>query len=71
MRITYDPAADAAYIQLVPEIGAGGVAQTYTCDPTEVDGMVNLDFDHEGRLVGIEVMDASRKLARELLEGGG
>ena len=67
MRITYDQEADAAYIYLVP-IEAGGVAQTYSCDPSQVNGMINLDFDREGRLLGIEVLDASQKLPQALLE---
>lgn len=71
MRVTYDAAFDAAYIQLVDEIGAGGVANTYPCDPTEVGGMINLDFDHAGRLVGVEVLDASKLLPAEVLESAG
>ncbi len=67
MRIEYDREADAAYIQLVEEIGAGGVHKTVGCDPAEVDGMIHLDFDADGRLVGIEVLDASSKLPPELL----
>jgi uncharacterized protein YuzE len=58
---------DAAYIQLADVIGAGGVACTYGCDPSEVDGMIHLDFDSDGRLVGIEVLDASSKLPPEVL----
>lgn len=69
MKWTYDPEADAAYIQLVEEIGAGGVAKTVGCDPAEVGGMINLDFNSEGRLLGIEVLDASQLLPREMLEG--
>lgn len=66
MNVKYDSQADAAYIQLVHEISAGGVARTYPCDPNEA-GMINLDFDHEGRLVGIEVLGASQLLPPELL----
>jgi uncharacterized protein YuzE len=68
MRITYDPTANAAYIYLV-EIRSGGVARTYPCDPQEVGGMINLDFDSDGRLLGIEVLDASKKLPLGLLSG--
>ena len=68
MRITYDQEADAAYIYLVP-ISPGGVARTYTCDPNEVKGMINLDFDRDGRLLGIEVLDASRSLPGAVLDG--
>jgi len=34
----------------------------YPCDPVEVGGMINLDFDENGRLVGVEVLAASSKL---------
>ena len=71
MRITYSPEADAAYIYLVPEIKPGGVKMTYLCDPLETKGMINLDFDCDGRLIGIEVLGASRKLPAKLLEEAG
>jgi uncharacterized protein YuzE len=67
MKIRYDRSADAAYIEIAGEIGIGGVARTYLCDPREVEGMINLDFDADGRLVGIEVMDASKRLPPDVL----
>jgi uncharacterized protein YuzE len=67
VRITYDDSADAAYIYLVDSIDAGGVDNTFPIDPTEIDGMINLDFDSDGRLVGVEVLDASRFLRPETL----
>lgn len=67
MIVTYDPDVDAAYIQLAAEILTGGVAKTYPCDPREIGGMINLDFDLNGRLVGVEIMDASRLLPPEIL----
>lgn len=67
MKVTYDASVDAAYIQLVDEIGVGGVANTYPCDPRDVGGMINLDFDSSGRLVGVEVLDASKLLPPEVL----
>lgn len=67
VRITYDPKVDAAYIYLVDEIPAGGVAMTCPCDPRQVRGEINLDFDSGGRLLGIEVLDASKTLSPELL----
>lgn len=66
MRVTYDPDVDAAYVQLADEIGVGGVAFTYPCDVAAVGGMVNLDFDSDGRLVGIEVLGAKAKLPPEV-----
>jgi len=69
VKIEYDREADAVYLPLVDEIGAtsGGVAHMYPCDPIEVGGQVDLDFDAEGRLLGIEVLDASTKLPGEFL----
>lgn len=57
----YDRQVDAAYIYLT-KIAPGGVARTYTCDDEAVGGTINLDFDHEGRLVGIEVLNATALL---------
>ncbi|MGH2750229.1 MAG: DUF2283 domain-containing protein [Actinomycetota bacterium] len=68
MRIEYDSSVDAAYIYFVDDIGAGGVATTYPCDPLQVNGEINLDFDADGRLLGVEVLDASRFLPKSLLD---
>jgi len=65
VRVTYDGSADAAYIYLVP-IEAGLVATTVPGEDEAAS--VNLDFDREGRLLGIEVMAASRWLPREVIE---
>ena len=51
---TFDPEADAVYIHL----GEGDVAET-----EEVAPNVMLDFDAEGRVVGVEVLTASKVLA--------
>lgn len=67
MKIEYDPSIDAIYIYLADKIDAGGVAKTYPCDPSEVCAEINLDFDPEGRLIGIEVQDASKKVPASLL----
>ncbi len=60
MRVRYDSTVDAAYIYLATSIAPGAVKNTYVCDPAEVHGDIHLDFDASGRLVGIEVLDASR-----------
>lgn len=65
MRISYDEAADGAYISLSGAVDAT-VASTYLCDPIEVSGMINLDFDEKRVLIGIEVMGASKRLPAEL-----
>jgi uncharacterized protein YuzE len=69
VRITYDESVNAAYAYLADEIPPGGVKHVYPCDPLAVNGMINLDFDIEGRLVGIEVLGASVLLAAEAIQG--
>lgn len=46
----------------------GEVKNTYPCDPMEVDGEIYLDFDKEGKLIGIEISDANDNLPKELLD---
>lgn len=53
MRIEYDPKADAVYIRLA----AGEVA-----DSDEVREGVVLDYDANGRVLGIEMLDVSRRV---------
>ena len=70
MMITYDKSVDAAYIYLDEANAkkAGWVKKTYSCDANQVNGMINLDFDADQILYGIEVLDASKKLPQSLLE---
>jgi uncharacterized protein YuzE len=63
VRIVYYEEDDAAYIHL-REIAKGGVARTEYMPPDYIE----LDFDHEGRLVGIGFDGAaSKRLPPELL----
>lgn len=64
MRILYDRQTDTAYIQLSDNTRK---ARTHACDPIDVNGEINLDFDREGELIGIEVQDAKRLLTPDLL----
>jgi uncharacterized protein YuzE len=66
LRLKYDREVDAAYIYLAED--SGGTVSTRCLDPSDVDGMINLDFDLDDRLVGIEVIPASKLLPPELLE---
>jgi uncharacterized protein YuzE len=47
------------------------VAKTVPLDPREIEGEINLDFDRDGHLVGIEIQAASRFLDTALLSGSG
>lgn len=68
VRVTYDQKVNAAYVYLADPKARPKVARMYPCDPVEVGGMINLDFDENGRLVGIEVLAASLKLPQYLLD---
>ena len=55
MRMTYDPAADAMYLYLTESPGGGGeVART-----EEVAAGLILDYDRDGRVIGIEMLSVS------------
>lgn len=66
-RVTYDSEADAAYVYLVREIRAGEVARTVCVDPDEVGGMVNIDLDVDGHVLGIEILDARSLMRPDVL----
>jgi uncharacterized protein YuzE len=66
VRVEYDPDVDAAYIYLT-EIKPGGVATTVPGWPNTQAFEINLDFDADGRLLGIEVLDASKRLPIDFL----
>jgi uncharacterized protein YuzE len=67
MKIEYDKSVDAAYIKLNDEKTQVPFGFTYCCNPEEVNGQIHLDFDNQGRLMGIEVLQASLKLPSSLL----
>jgi uncharacterized protein YuzE len=68
VKVTYDRKANAAYIYFTDPEVVMPVARMYPCDPVEVDGMINVDFDAHDRLVGVEVLAASSKLPKYLLD---
>jgi uncharacterized protein YuzE len=68
MRVTYDPTVDAAYVELAGPLADGQVATTIHSIATPGDrGEVALDFDADGRLLGIEVLHASAVLPAAVL----
>ncbi len=64
--VAYDAEADGAYIHFADDVIAGGV-RTIPVDPQAIHGMVNLDIDADGRIVGLEVLGATKLLPIELL----
>jgi uncharacterized protein YuzE len=67
MRVTYDPEANAAFIYLV-EIRAGEVAESAYCEAASAAGDVIADFNRDGQLLGIEVLNARATLPHTVLD---
>jgi uncharacterized protein YuzE len=67
MRVTYDPEADAAYIYLTDEPLVPG-RDSVPCDPPEniQHAWVVMDWK-DGKIAGLEVLDASKFLHQDLL----
>jgi uncharacterized protein YuzE len=54
VKIEYDPEADALYIQL---------RQVRVEDGVDIEEGVSVDLDGEKHIVGIEILDASKRLS--------
>jgi uncharacterized protein YuzE len=67
MRITYDPAANAVYIHLTASQLAPGRVTVQAPMPPGTEGFIALDWK-DNRLVGIEILDATRHLHDDLLQ---
>ena len=52
MKIEYDKEVDALYIR---------IQEKYVARTHEVSEGVNLDFDAEGQLIGLELLDAAKR----------
>lgn len=66
MKIEYDKDANAAYIYIVENIAVDEAVKTI-----ELNDNIILDFDKNGKLLGIEVLNASKVLNKELLVSAG
>jgi uncharacterized protein YuzE len=67
VRMTHDSEANAAYIYLVDEIHRGEVARSCFADIAMDNASITVDFDAEGRVLGIEVLGASQVLRAETI----
>ncbi len=62
MKTEYDKDVDAAYIYVNYPLNTGAVKKTI-----KVDEHIFLDFDENNKLLGIEILDASKVLRKEKL----
>ncbi|MDO8537928.1 MAG: DUF2283 domain-containing protein [archaeon] len=60
MKLTYDKEADAAYIYFQKG--------KYEVSSDIIDKGIIVDFDKKGRMLGIEILDASKKFSIETLK---
>jgi uncharacterized protein YuzE len=67
VRITYDRRADAVYIHLTGDQLPPGRTSIQAETPPGVKAFVVLDWK-DGRLVGIEILDARSRLHHDLLD---
>ena len=66
MRVTYDNEADAAYVYLTDAVLEPG-RDSVPCDPPAGEqAFVALDWK-DGRIVGLEVLNASKRLHADLI----
>ncbi len=54
MKIEYDPEADALYIQ---------IREAHPNDNIDIEEGVTVDVDENGHIVGLEILDASKRLS--------
>ncbi len=54
MKVSFNPETDALYVRF---------SETPVAETSEVRPGVMFDYDAEGRIVGMEILDASKNLA--------
>ena len=62
MKLEYDKEVDAAYIYLKHPIRNGEAKNTI-----ELNENIILDFDRKRKLIGVEVLNASKVLSKKVL----
>ena len=68
MRSTYDSVANAAYVYLVDSVKPGEVAYSRHANIALDQAAITVDFDTDGRVLGIELLGADRLLRSESIE---
>jgi len=66
MRVTYDDEANAAYLELEDDVAEGSAVENVVVERPG-RGDIVLDFDADGRLLGVEVIGATKLLHTAVL----
>ena len=66
MRVTFDAEDNVGYIHFIDEIMPGPSTRRIVAEDERGSGIV-LDFDVDGRLLGVELLSARRQLHPDLL----
>lgn len=67
MRVTYDSEANAAYFPIGDDVADGSAVENVVVERPG-RGDIVLDFDADGRLLGVEVIGATELLHATVLE---
>ena len=62
MKLEYDKDADAAYLYMQYPIKESGAKKTI-----QLNDNIILDFDENNKLLGVEILDASKVLNKKVL----
>lgn len=62
MKLEYDKDADAAYLYIQYPIKEGGAKKTI-----QLNDNIILDFDENNKLLGVEILSASKVLNKKVL----
>lgn len=62
MKLEYDKDVDAAYIYIEYPIKEGAVKKTI-----ELNENIVIDFDNKGKLLGVEILNASKVMNKKVL----
>ncbi len=63
MKLTYDKEADVAYINMQYPIKNGECKST-----KEIDENIIIDFNAEGKMIGVEILNASKILDKKVVQ---
>lgn len=68
MRVTWDKSADMGYIYIADERTPGSFGETCEFEPPDGGPTIFLDFNKDGKLLGIEIFSPAKRLTKDVLD---